>query len=67
MKTSLDCIPCLVRQALKVARMAHADEQAQERILREVFFLLKVKCPLVGRHLGHPVGSLVVHRHKPDD
>jgi damage-control phosphatase, subfamily I len=35
MKTSLDCIPCLVQQCLKVARLATADEKVQEEILRE--------------------------------
>ena len=35
MNTSLDCIPCLVRQALKVARMATSDEKVHETILRE--------------------------------
>lgn len=31
-----DCIPCLVRQALDAARLATADEQVQERVLRKV-------------------------------
>jgi len=35
MKTALDCIPCLIRQSLKVARLATADEKVQEAILRE--------------------------------
>ena len=36
MKTSLDCIPCLVRQSLKVARMATEDVAVHESILREM-------------------------------
>jgi uncharacterized protein with ATP-grasp and redox domains len=32
---------------------------------REIFFLLKIKCPLVGRHIGREVGSLVIHRNRP--
>ena len=32
---------------------------------REIFFLLKIKCPLVGRHIGREVGSLVIHRNHP--
>ncbi len=36
MKTSLDCIPCFLRQALDVARMASADVAVHERIVREV-------------------------------
>jgi uncharacterized protein with ATP-grasp and redox domains len=36
MKTSLDCIPCFLRQALDAARVASPDHAVQERILREV-------------------------------
>jgi len=36
MKTSLDCIPCLVRQTLDAARMVSSDPAFQERIVREV-------------------------------
>ena len=36
LKTSLDCIPCLVRQSLKVARMATEDVAVHESILREM-------------------------------
>jgi damage-control phosphatase, subfamily I len=32
---------------------------------QEVFFLFKVKCPVVARHIGHRVGSLVIHRNVP--
>lgn len=35
MKTTLDCIPCLIQQSLKVARMASSDEKVHEAILRE--------------------------------
>jgi uncharacterized protein with ATP-grasp and redox domains len=35
-KTSLDCIPCLLRQALDSARMFSADPAVHERILRDV-------------------------------
>jgi len=35
-KTSLDCIPCFVRQALNAARMVSMDLSVHERILREV-------------------------------
>jgi len=27
---------------------------------REVFFLLQVKCPVIARDLGVPVGSMVI-------
>jgi len=36
MKTSLDCIPCFVRQSLNVMRLATTDEKAHEQMLREV-------------------------------
>ncbi len=36
MKTFLDCIPCLVRQALASVRQVTDDEQLHEQILREV-------------------------------
>lgn len=35
MKTSLDCIPCFVRQALNAARMVSADPAVHGRIVRE--------------------------------
>jgi hypothetical protein len=36
MRTELDCIPCLLRQGLSVARMVTADEKQQSRILKKV-------------------------------
>ncbi len=36
MRSSLDCIPCFVSQGLNVARLATADEQVHERVMREV-------------------------------
>lgn len=36
MKTSLDCIPCFMRQALDAARQLSADMAFHERILRDV-------------------------------
>jgi damage-control phosphatase, subfamily I len=36
MKTSLDCIPCLLRQALEAARLVSADPIIHEQIMREV-------------------------------
>ncbi|RPJ04006.1 MAG: DUF89 family protein [Deltaproteobacteria bacterium] len=36
MKTSLDCIPCFVRQALNAARMVSVDPAVHKRILHEV-------------------------------
>ena len=36
MKTTLDCIPCFVRQALEAARMVSDETAVHERIVREV-------------------------------
>ena len=32
---------------------------------KQIFFLLRVKCPLVSRHLRTPVGHLVLHENVP--
>ena len=32
---------------------------------QNIFFLFKVKCPVVARHIGQAVGSLVLHRNVP--
>jgi len=36
MKTSLDCLPCFVRQALETARFATGDPAVHERIVRDI-------------------------------
>lgn len=36
MKTSLDCMPCFVRQALDAARRASTDPAVHERVVRDV-------------------------------
>ncbi len=44
LKLKLDCIACIVKQALKAARLATSDEKIQEKILRRVMEkLLKVE------------------------
>jgi len=40
MKTYLDCIPCLFRQALEAARMAGVSEETQKKILDKVAEIL---------------------------
>jgi uncharacterized protein with ATP-grasp and redox domains len=35
MKTSLDCIPCILRQSLEAARLVSSDPKVHEQILRE--------------------------------
>lgn len=39
MKTSLDCVPCFVRQALDAARFITDDKAVHEQIVREVLLL----------------------------
>jgi hypothetical protein len=56
MKTSLDCIPCFVRQALNAAKMVSADLAVHERILREVLLwvgemTLEEPPPLMGQRI----------------
>ena len=63
MKTYLDCFPCMLRQALEAARMAEADAGQQRAVLNrvmELFFLLQVKCPVLGREVGAEVGSIIL-------
>lgn len=36
MQTSLDCVPCFVRQTLDASRMVSNDPRLQERVIREV-------------------------------
>jgi uncharacterized protein with ATP-grasp and redox domains len=59
MKTSLDCIPCLVRQSLKVARMATEDVAVHEAILREMLHHVSGldlnRPPLVGQWIYRQV------------
>lgn len=56
MKTSLDCIPCLFRQALDSARMFSGDPAVHERILRDVLTWSKnmdmsQPAPVMGRRI----------------
>jgi uncharacterized protein with ATP-grasp and redox domains len=36
MITSLECIPCLIRQAIDASRFSSPDYEFQERVLREI-------------------------------
>ncbi len=48
MKTSLDCIPCFVRQALEASKMATEDKAKQEKALKRVLLELE-KTSLEGK------------------
>ncbi len=58
MHTSLDCVPCLVRQALDAARATSGDPAVHEAVVRETLALA------AGMDLGLPPPALgrVVHR-----
>lgn len=64
--TLLDTCSMDFQQRFKRADLVIAKGQANYETLddcgREVFFLLKIKCPLVGQHIGREVGSLVIQR-----
>ncbi len=36
MKTSLDCVPCIIRQTLEAARLVSPDHAVHEHVLREI-------------------------------
>ncbi|HOW64899.1 MAG TPA: ARMT1-like domain-containing protein [Candidatus Paceibacterota bacterium] len=65
----LDACDAEFRRRFQQADLVIAKGQANYETLddapRSIYFLFKVKCPLVGRHVGHEVGSLVLHRHHP--
>jgi len=66
--TLLDTCSAEFQRRFERAQLIIAKGQAHYETLegcpRDLFFLLKVKCPLVGRHIGHEVGSLVIHRNR---
>lgn len=56
MKTSLDCIPCFVRQTLDASRMVSADPALHERMVREMLHWtakmdLNQPPPVLGQHI----------------
>jgi damage-control phosphatase, subfamily I len=40
MKTTVDCIPCFIRQALEVARLVSRDPESHERIIRRALIAM---------------------------
>ncbi len=63
MRSTLECMPCFLRQTLEAARMATEDPALQERILREVMKLtaemdLSVTPPAMGRRVHQIVREL---------
>jgi uncharacterized protein with ATP-grasp and redox domains len=63
-----DCSP-VFRERFAAADLIIAKGQGNYESLagvdKEVFFLLKIKCDVLSRHLGWPLGSLVLHHQRP--
>jgi uncharacterized protein with ATP-grasp and redox domains len=56
MKTSLDCIPCLLRQTLEAARRVSKDLTVHEQMMREISYLigdtdLQQSPPAIAQHV----------------
>ena len=63
MRTSLDCVPCFVRQALDAARVVSADPAVHEQIVREVLrwageMSLDEPPPVLGRRIRRRLREL---------
>jgi uncharacterized protein with ATP-grasp and redox domains len=43
-----------------------ANFESLDGCAQNIFFLFKVKCPVVARHIGQAVGSLVLHTNVPE-
>ncbi len=62
-----DCYPSfrgLFYEAELVIAKGQANYESLSNATRPIFFLTQVKCPVIGRDLGEPVGSWVVREHK---
>lgn len=63
MKTNLDCIPCLQKQALKAARETGCDRKIQEQVLREVIDkLISTEWSKTPPELAHEIHKIVRDR-----
>lgn len=64
MKSSLDCIPCFLRQALDAARLASPEAAVHEQVLREVLrwtaeMELDRPAPVVTQHIHRRLRQMV--------
>ena len=57
MKTTLDCLPCFLKQTLQTARLSTTDESMQKEILDQVARLL----PHLDFELSPPENSILVY------
>ena len=66
MKTTYDCIPCFIRQALDAARLATSDEKIHEQVLRGVLAAaskmnLDQSPPVMGQYIHKLIRELSGH------
>jgi uncharacterized protein with ATP-grasp and redox domains len=64
-----DCSPAFLehfRKADLIIAKGQANFESLDGCRQNIFFLFKVKCPVVARHIGHAVGTLVLHQNVPD-
>ncbi len=71
MNTSLDCIPCFLRQALEAARRMTDDASIHERLVREVVRMtaeldLSRTPPVIGQAIHGARRELVGHEPWPN-
>ena len=69
MKTTYDCIPCFIRQALDAVRLATSDEKIHERVLRGVLdaaskMNMNQSPPIMGQYIHNLIRDLSGH-HDP--
>jgi uncharacterized protein with ATP-grasp and redox domains len=63
MKTTLDCVPCLLRQTLEAARLATADAAVHETIIRDILGMfaqidLALSPPLIAQRIYQRIRAL---------
>ena len=59
-----DSFRWLFNEAGLVIAKGQGNYESLSRCTRPLFFLTRVKCPVMGRDLGEPVGSWVVREHR---
>jgi uncharacterized protein with ATP-grasp and redox domains len=69
MKTTYDCIPCFIRQALDAVRLATSDEKIHEQVLRGVLAAaskmnMNQSPPVMGQYIHNLIRDLSGH-HDP--
>lgn len=67
MRTYLDCIPCFLRLTLEQGRLLTGDEIIHRELMNEAVqlvpgFSFGMTPPLIGRHAGVQLGSLVLKK-----